>query len=99
MLWSSEALTACSLTEMLFSRGSRRMLPALLLFSFEHIARATKGVPTDQVLRVIADLGKAVGAKGLVAGRVRQHFDMEAPVKSSQNKSHDRLVRPQFWAV
>jgi hypothetical protein len=43
---------------------------ALLSFAFEHIAVATKGVPPERVLRVIAELGKAVGADGLTAGQV-----------------------------
>eukprot|EP00271_Cylindrocystis_brebissonii_P017662 TRINITY_DN466_c0_g1_i1.p1 TRINITY_DN466_c0_g1~~TRINITY_DN466_c0_g1_i1.p1 ORF type:complete len:523 (+),score=115.74 TRINITY_DN466_c0_g1_i1:115-1683(+) len=43
---------------------------ALLSFSFEHIARETRGVPAERVLSVIADLGKAVGAEGLVAGQI-----------------------------
>ncbi|KAG2452793.1 hypothetical protein HYH02_003022 [Chlamydomonas schloesseri] len=43
---------------------------ALLSYSFEHIARATKGVPAERVLRVIMELGKAVGQDGLVAGQV-----------------------------
>lgn len=43
---------------------------ALLSRSFEYIARATKGVPAERVLRVIADVGKAVGSEGLVAGQV-----------------------------
>lgn len=43
---------------------------ALLSYSFEHIARATTGVPADRVLRVIALLGKAVGSEGLVAGQI-----------------------------
>lgn len=43
---------------------------ALLSHSFEYIARATRGAPADRVLRVIADVGKAVGAEGLVAGQV-----------------------------
>ncbi|CAK9869524.1 unnamed protein product [Sphagnum jensenii] len=43
---------------------------ALLSFSFEHIARETKGVPADRVLRVICFLGKAVGSEGLVAGQI-----------------------------
>lgn len=43
---------------------------ALLTYSFEHIARATKGVSADRVLRVIMELGRAVGAEGLVAGQV-----------------------------
>lgn len=43
---------------------------ALLSRSFEYIARATRGVSADRVLRVIADVGKAVGSEGLVAGQV-----------------------------
>eukprot|EP00245_Coleochaete_scutata_P010077 TRINITY_DN346_c0_g1_i1.p1 TRINITY_DN346_c0_g1~~TRINITY_DN346_c0_g1_i1.p1 ORF type:complete len:382 (+),score=75.19 TRINITY_DN346_c0_g1_i1:123-1268(+) len=51
---------------------------ALLSFAFEHTARATKGVPADRVLRVIADLGKAVGGEGLVAGQIE---DLESEGK------------------
>ncbi|CAM6003472.1 unnamed protein product [Sphagnum balticum] len=43
---------------------------SLLSFAFEHIARETKGVPADRVVRVIAHLGKAVGSEGLVAGQI-----------------------------
>ncbi len=43
---------------------------ALLSRSFEYIARATVGAPPERVLRVIADVGKAVGSEGLVAGQV-----------------------------
>lgn len=43
---------------------------ALLTYAFEYVARATAGVPPDRVLRVIADLAKAVGAAGLVGGQV-----------------------------
>eukprot|EP00850_Spirogloea_muscicola_P016471 SM000133S26837 [mRNA] locus=s133:388716:390283:- [translate_table: standard] len=44
---------------------------ALLSFSFEHVARATPcSVPPERVVRVLADLGKAVGAEGLVAGQI-----------------------------
>lgn len=43
---------------------------ALLSYAFEHIARYTKGVPAERVVRVLADLGKAVGSEGLVAGQV-----------------------------
>ena len=35
---------------------------AMLAHAFEHIARETHGVPAERVLRVIADVGKAVGA-------------------------------------
>ncbi|GJP43633.1 hypothetical protein CLOM_g3073 [Closterium sp. NIES-68] len=44
---------------------------ALLSFAFEHVARATPtSVPAERVVRVIADMGKAVGAEGLVAGQI-----------------------------
>ncbi|GAX80153.1 hypothetical protein CEUSTIGMA_g7591.t1 [Chlamydomonas eustigma] len=43
---------------------------ALLTFSFEHIAKSTKEVPAERVLRVIVELGRAVGAEGLTAGQV-----------------------------
>lgn len=43
---------------------------ALLTYAFEHIATATAGVPAERVLRVIARLGKAVGAAGLVGGQI-----------------------------
>ncbi len=42
----------------------------LLAYAFEHIAIHTEGVPPQQVLRVVADLGRAVGAAGLVGGQV-----------------------------
>lgn len=42
----------------------------LLAYSFEHVAVATQNVPADQVLRVVAMLGRAVGAAGLVGGQV-----------------------------
>ena len=43
---------------------------ALLAFAFEHIARSTQGVSADRVLAVIAEVGRSVGAEGLVAGQV-----------------------------
>lgn len=43
---------------------------ALLTYAFEYIATQTVGAPPKQVLKVIADLGKAVGAAGLVGGQV-----------------------------
>lgn len=42
----------------------------LLTYAFEHVARATRGVPAEQVLQVIAGLGRAVGAEGLVGGQI-----------------------------
>jgi geranylgeranyl diphosphate synthase, type II len=43
---------------------------ALLTYAFEYIASQTQGAQPQQVLRVIADLGKAVGAAGLVGGQI-----------------------------
>ncbi|KAI5084629.1 hypothetical protein GOP47_0000798 [Adiantum capillus-veneris] len=43
---------------------------ALLAFAFEHIARDTKGVPSDKVVKVIAEVAKAIGPQGLAAGQV-----------------------------
>nr|AZR38434.1 geranylgeranyl diphosphate synthase 1 [Euphorbia peplus] len=43
---------------------------ALLSFSFEHVARATKNVSPDRMIRVIGELGSAVGSEGLVAGQI-----------------------------
>ena len=42
---------------------------ALLSHAFEYIARETKGVLAEKILRVIADVGKCVGSEGLVGGR------------------------------
>ncbi len=42
----------------------------LLAYAFEHIAEETKDVPTDRLMKVIARLGRAVGAAGLVGGQV-----------------------------
>lgn len=42
----------------------------LLAYAFEYIAAQTQGVPPEQVLQVIAHLGRAVGAAGLVGGQV-----------------------------
>ena len=44
---------------------------ALLAFAFEHIANATPThVPRDRVIRVLAEMAHASGARGLVAGQV-----------------------------
>ena len=42
----------------------------LLAYSFEYVAEMTKGVPADRLLKVVAMLGRAVGAAGLVGGQV-----------------------------
>ncbi len=42
----------------------------LLAYAFEHIAEETQNVPADRLMKVIARLGRAVGAAGLVGGQV-----------------------------
>jgi len=42
----------------------------LLAYAFEHVAIETRNVPTDRLLKVVAKLGRAVGAAGLVGGQV-----------------------------
>jgi geranylgeranyl diphosphate synthase type II len=51
----------------------------LLAYAFEFIAAQTQGVPAQQVLQVIAKLGHAVGATGLVGGQV---VDIQSEGKS-----------------
>ncbi|HEY9658170.1 MAG TPA: farnesyl diphosphate synthase [Allocoleopsis sp.] len=51
----------------------------LLAYAFEFIAVNTKNVPADRTLQVIARLGRAVGAAGLVGGQV---VDLESEGKS-----------------
>ena len=43
---------------------------ALLAYAFEYVAAQTKGAAPSQILKVIAQLGKAVGAAGLVGGQI-----------------------------
>ncbi len=52
----------------------------LLAYAFEYVAINTKNVPPERVLRVIAHLGRAVGAAGLVSGQV---LDLESEGKSN----------------
>ncbi|MGF1495550.1 MAG: geranylgeranyl diphosphate synthase CrtE [Elainellaceae cyanobacterium] len=51
----------------------------LLAYAFEHVATRTQNVPAEQVLKVIARLGRAVGAAGLVGG---QSVDLECEGRS-----------------
>ncbi|MBW4445781.1 MAG: polyprenyl synthetase family protein [Spirirestis rafaelensis WJT71-NPBG6] len=51
----------------------------LLAYAFEHVAINTQNVPTERVLQVIARLGRALGAAGLVGGQV---VDLESEGKS-----------------
>lgn len=43
---------------------------ALLTYAFEYVATQTQGAEPTQILQVIAQLGKAVGAAGLVGGQI-----------------------------
>ena len=52
---------------------------AMLTYAFEHVARETRGVAPERVLRVIAELGRASGAEGLVGGQV---VDIQSEGKS-----------------
>ncbi|HEY9851003.1 MAG TPA: farnesyl diphosphate synthase [Leptolyngbyaceae cyanobacterium] len=51
----------------------------LLVYAFEWIATQTKNVPADRVLQVIARLGNAFGANGVVGGQI---VDLESEGKS-----------------
>lgn len=51
----------------------------LLAYAFEHIAIHTRQVPAEQLLQVVARLGRAVGAAGLVGGQV---VDLESEGRS-----------------
>lgn len=42
----------------------------LLAYAFEHIVNQTEDVPPERVLQVIARLGRAAGAAGLVGGQI-----------------------------
>ncbi len=51
----------------------------LLAYAFEHVALETKAVATENLLKVVAMLGRAVGAAGLVGGQV---VDLDCEGKS-----------------
>ena len=51
----------------------------LLAYSFEYVATQTKNVAPENILRVVACLGRTVGAAGLVGGQV---LDLESEGKS-----------------
>jgi len=62
---------------------------AMLAYSFEHVARDTPStVPAERTLRVVADLGKACGACGLVGGQV---VDLESEGKPKEEVGMDTL--------
>ncbi|KAL1815440.1 hypothetical protein ACET3Z_018014 [Daucus carota] len=43
---------------------------ALLALAFEHLARNTKNVASERVVRAVVELARCIGAEGLVAGQV-----------------------------
>jgi geranylgeranyl diphosphate synthase, type II len=51
----------------------------LLAYAFEYVATQTKNVPSENIIRVVASLGRTVGAAGLVGGQV---LDLESEGKS-----------------
>jgi geranylgeranyl diphosphate synthase type II len=51
----------------------------LLAYAFEHVAVESKDVAADRLLRIVAILGRAVGAAGLVGGQV---VDLECEGKT-----------------
>ncbi|MEM9274789.1 MAG: geranylgeranyl diphosphate synthase CrtE [Cyanobacteria bacterium P01_F01_bin.143] len=51
----------------------------LLAYAFEYVASQTKNIPPENILQVIARLGKTVGAEGLVGGQV---LDLESEGKT-----------------
>jgi geranylgeranyl diphosphate synthase, type II len=51
----------------------------LLAYAFEYVATQTRNVPAERVLKVIARLGQATGATGLVGGQV---LDLESEGKT-----------------
>jgi geranylgeranyl diphosphate synthase type II len=63
--------TACALDHKVYGDDIAILAgDGLLAFAFEIVAARTQNVPPQQVLQVIARLGKAVGAAGLVGGQV-----------------------------
>lgn len=55
---------------------------ALLSEAFHHVASQTKGVPAERVVKVLAALGKCVGAEGLAGGQV---LDIKSEGKADVN--------------
>jgi geranylgeranyl diphosphate synthase, type II len=51
----------------------------LLAYAFEHVATQTKNVAPENIIRVVAALGRTVGAAGLVGGQV---LDLESEGKA-----------------
>ncbi|XP_073310656.1 geranylgeranyl pyrophosphate synthase, chloroplastic-like [Primulina huaijiensis] len=43
---------------------------ALLAFAFEHVATTTKRAPAERVVRVVRELGRCAGCRGIPAGQI-----------------------------
>lgn len=67
---------------------------ALLVYAFEHIARDTKGVSAERIVKVVIELGRASGADGLVGGQV---VDIQSEDKEVRriNKQRSSKSRPE----
>ncbi|KAL2498181.1 Heterodimeric geranylgeranyl pyrophosphate synthase large subunit 1 [Abeliophyllum distichum] len=61
----SRRITRCLVRMWPFLAGD-----ALLAYAFEHMAIATKGVPSERIVRVIGELARSIGSEGLVEGQV-----------------------------
>ncbi len=59
----------------------------LLAYAFEHIATQTRNCPPEALLEVVARLGRAVGAAGLVGGQVMD-LDFEGQTNVSVETLH-----------
>lgn len=68
----------------------------LLAYAFEYIAAHTQNVPAERVLRVVAHLGRAVGAAGLVGGQV---VDLESEGKSDVSVETLHFIHTHKTAV
>jgi geranylgeranyl diphosphate synthase type II len=68
----------------------------LLAYAFEYIATHTQNVPAERVLRVVAHLGRAVGAAGLVGGQV---VDLESEGKSDVSVETLHFIHTHKTAV
>ncbi|MFS8911666.1 polyprenyl synthetase family protein, partial [Synechococcus sp. H60.3] len=69
---------------------------ALLAYAFEHIASQTRGVPPQLVLQVIARIGHAAAATGLVGGQV---VDLESEGKAISLETLEYIHRHKTGAL
>jgi geranylgeranyl diphosphate synthase type II len=69
---------------------------ALLAYAFEHIASQTRGVPPQRILEVIARIGHAAAATGLVGGQV---VDLESEGKAISLETLEYIHRHKTGAL